>query len=124
MDNIDKEVYNLKPSVVGDGMEGEWKRLTIVIPELTFTHYEGSQYSPTYTGTAVTLDDFVPEDIQDAIVVNVLAYRRSYAGTRLYDIGCGYCSKVPTGKWAVTLYDKDISESEFTVFTVLDILYK
>ena len=121
---IDNEIHGLKAKVVGENTEGEWKRVTIVIPELQFIYYSGG-HAPTGTSASFVLDDYISDNIQDAIIVSVLAQERTYiAAYKHYDIGCSYCAKHPDGKWGVTLYDNRVTTENFTAFTVIDVLYK
>ncbi len=127
MDIIDEAVSELKPEVMVVGeTAAKWKRATIVVPNLQFTYYAGSQYAPKGTHADIILDNIILDGIQEAIVVSVLAQKTAYQGPVItkYNIGCAYCAEVPDGKYHVCLYDRDDTEHDFTAHTVVDILYK
>lgn len=127
MDIIDEEIQNLKPKVIVVGeTEAEWKRAIIVAPDLQFTYYAGSQYASKNTSADIILDNVISDNIQKAVVVSIMAQQTTYQGpsTKIYDIGCGYCARIPDGKYHIDLHDKEITEHDFTAYTVVEILYK
>lgn len=127
MDIIDEEIQKLKPKVIVVGeTEAEWKRAIIVVPDLQFTYYAGSQYASKNTSADIILDNVISDNIQKAVVVSIMAQQTTYQGpsTKIYDIGCGYCARIPDGKYHIDLHDKEITEHDFTAYTVVEILYK
>lgn len=123
MDIIDNEIQRLKPVV--KGIEGEWKRATVIIPDLQFEYYAGSQYVPKQTSALIVLNDYISDDIKEAVVVSVCPQYHSYmVGYAVHDIGVRYCAIMPDGKCNITLYDKAITEADIKEFIVMDILYK
>lgn len=125
---IDNEIQELKPKVIGENIEGEWKRATIVIPNLEFKFNTGGTYLNGMLAN-VTLDDYIEDKIEDAIVVSVQSPIRTYppyltSKTRIYPV-CYGCCKIPAvEKWTVDLIDLNNNQSDCTAFTVIDILYK
>lgn len=126
-ENLYEEIQNLKPKVIVVGeTEAEWKRAIIVVPDLQFTYYAGSQYASKNTSADIILDNVISDNIQKAVVVSIMAQQTTYQGpsTKIYDIGCGYCARIPDGKYHIDLHDKEITEHDFTAYTVVEILYK
>lgn len=125
-ESLYNEIQEVKPNVIGENTEGDWKRATIVIPELQFKYYAESTSVPTSTSAAISLSDYISDDIHDAIVISVLAQQKTYSGPVFVkrSIGCGYCARYPDGNYYIVLYDRDSTKSDFTAFTVIDILYK
>ncbi len=64
-----REIQKLKPQVfvVGE-KQGQWKRATIVVPDLQFTYYAGNQYAPKNTSANIILDNIISGDIEQAVV--------------------------------------------------------
>lgn len=118
-ENLYNEIQELKPKVIGENIEGDWKRVTIVIPDLTFSIYSGEALA------SVTLDNYIGDNIDDAIVTGVQSQIRSYpvVGTKVCP-ACYACTKLPTGVWVANLIDLNNNQSTRTVFTVIDVLYK
>lgn len=126
-ENLYSKIQELKPQVIVVGETAvEWKRATIVIPDLQFTYYVGNQYGPKITSAEIILDNIISDNIEKAVVISVLAQKTVYQGPAItkYNIGCAYCAEVPDGKYHISLYDRDDTEHDFVAHTVVDILYK
>lgn len=106
-----------KPKVIG--LEGEWKRATIVVPDLKFSKYSDR------TLASITLDNYIDDNIGDAIVVGVQSQIKTYpiSGTEVCP-ACYGCSKIPIGVWVANFIDLNNNENECTAYTAIDVLYK